>query len=128
MLELLKPRAKRLSDFVSQGRLFLSRAVEFDPAAVDKHLRGDRIRNHLVALDAAFAELDTFDQVSTEVALRTTAGARGVKAASLIHAVRVAVTGKMVSPGLFEVLALLGRELVRERLAVAIQLIDPAGS
>ena len=128
VLELLKPRAKRLSDFVSQGRLFLSRAVEFDPAAVDKHLRGDRIRNHLVALDAAFAELDTFDQVSTEVALRTTAGARGVKAASLIHAVRVAVTGKMVSPGLFEVLALLGRELVRERLAVAIQLIDPAGS
>jgi glutamyl-tRNA synthetase len=128
VLELLKPRAKRLSDFVSQGRLFFSRAVEFDSAAVAKHLRGDGIRNHLVALDAAFAELDTFDEVSTEAALRTTAGARGVKAASLIHAVRVAVTGKMVSPGLFEVLALLGRELVRERLAVAIQLIDPAGS
>jgi glutamyl-tRNA synthetase len=128
VLELLKPRAKRLSDFVSQGRLFFSRAVEFDRAAVDRHLRGDGIRNHLVALNGAFAELDTFDQVSTEAALRTTAGARGVKAASLIHAVRVAVTGKMVSPGLFEVLVLLGRELVRERLAVAIQLIDPAGS
>ena len=40
----------------------------------------------------------------------------GVKAGALIHATRVAVTGRAVSPGLFEVLALLGRDRVVERL------------
>ena len=68
---------------------------------------------HLTALDAAFAELPTFDPVSTEAALRAVADARGMKAAALIHAVRVAVTGKTISPGLFEVLALVGRERAR---------------
>ena len=46
-----------------------------------------------------------------------------MKAASLIHAVRVAVTGKTVSPGLFEVLALLGRTRVHARLAEARRLL-----
>jgi glutamyl-tRNA synthetase len=71
----------------------------------------------LEAYDAAVATLSTFDPASLEAALRAVADARGVKAASLIHATRVAVTGKAVSPGLFEVLSLLGRVRVRERLA-----------
>jgi glutamyl-tRNA synthetase len=74
---------------------------------------------HLAAVTAAFDALPAYDIVSLEAALRTTADARGVKAASLIHAVRVATTGMAVSPGLFEVLALLGRERVRMRLAAA---------
>jgi len=45
-----------------------------------------------------------------------------VKAATLIHAARVAVTGKTVSPGLFEVLGLLGRERVLSRLRAAAEL------
>jgi glutamyl-tRNA synthetase len=45
-----------------------------------------------------------------------------VKAASLIHAARVAITGKMVSPGLFDVMSLVGRDRVRERLRAAIRL------
>jgi glutamyl-tRNA synthetase len=45
-----------------------------------------------------------------------------VKAASLIHAVRVAITGKTVSPGLFEVAALVGRQRVSARLRAAIAL------
>ena len=87
-------------------------AVEYDQAAVEKHLRAEGMAEHLAALDAAFARLADFDPASIEAALRALAEARGVKAATLIHAVRVAVTGKTVSPGLFEVLALLGRERV----------------
>ncbi len=117
VLELLKPRAKRLDDFVAQGRFFLSDAIEFDPTAVDKHLRAEGMDGHLAALDVAFAQLDSFDVTSTESALRTLADARGLKAGTVIHAVRVAITGKTVSPGLFEVLALLGRQRVHTRLA-----------
>ena len=120
VLELLKPRVKRLGDVVEQGRFFLVDAIQYDPEAVNKHLRG--MAEHLVALDAAFGELAHFDAASIERALRLVAEERGVKAAALIHACRVAVTGKAVSPGLFEVLALLGRERVRERLLAASRL------
>jgi glutamyl-tRNA synthetase len=91
---------------------------------LDKHLRAAGMREHLLALDAAFAELTTFDPASTEAALRMVADSRGVKAASLIHAMRVTVTGKTVSPGLFETLALVGRERVRARIAAALQLVS----
>jgi glutamyl-tRNA synthetase len=83
---------------------------------------------HLLAFDTALAALETFDVVSTEMALRAVAEARGVKAGALIHAVRVAVTGKTVSPGLFEVLALLGRSRVRARIAEARRRVPPPPS
>jgi glutamyl-tRNA synthetase len=128
VIELLKPRVKRLADFVAQGRFFFTDVVEYDAAAVNKHLRVEGMREHLAALEEAFATLDSFDQVSTEAALRATAASRGVKAASLIHAVRVTVTGKAVSPGLFEVLALLGREEVRRRFRTAVELVATSPS
>jgi glutamyl-tRNA synthetase len=124
VLELLRPRAKRLSDFVDVGRFFFTDGVQYDPAAVEKHLRTDGMAAHLESVDAAFARLASFDAASVEVALRASADARGVKAASLIHAVRVALTGKTASPGLFEVAALLGRDRTRARLAEARRLIS----
>ena len=127
ILDLLKPRAKRLGDFVEQGRLFFSNTIEYEPAAVEKHLRTPGMDVQLAALNAAFQSLETFDPASTEAALRAAADARGVKAGSLIHAVRVAVTGKAVSPGLFEVLALVGRERVQARLAGAARLLSGSG-
>ena len=119
VLELLRPRAKRLGDFAAQGAVFFSDAIEYDTAAVDKHLRAPGMDAYLDALASAFAALETFDAASSEAALRAMADARGVKAGVLIHAVRVAVTGKTVSPGLFDVLALLGRDRVRARLSAA---------
>jgi glutamyl-tRNA synthetase len=123
VLELLRPRAKRLDDFATQGALFFGDAIEYDAAAVEKHLRTADMDAHLAAIDAALAGLETFDPVSTEGVVRALAEGRGVKAGVLIHAVRVAVTGKTVSPGLFDVLALLGRDRVRDRLAAARRLV-----
>jgi glutamyl-tRNA synthetase len=128
VLELFRPRAKRLDEFASQSRFFFTETIEYDNGAVTKHLRVTGMDEHLAALDVAFAGLDNFDVASTEAALRAVADARGVKAASLIHAVRVAVTGKAVSPGLFEVLSLLGRQRVRARLATARQLASTGDS
>ena len=122
-LELLKPRARRLDDFAVQGAFLFADDIEFDAAAVAKHLELDGMREHLAALDAAFSALPDFDAASTEAALRGVAETRGLKAGVLIHAVRVAVTGKAVSPGLFEVLALVGRARVHQRLAAARRLI-----
>ena len=119
VLELLKPRVKRLGDFAVQGAPFFGDTIDYDPAAVDKHLRAPGTDAHLAAIDTSLAALETFDPASTEAALRALADARGVKAGVLIHAVRVALTGKTTSPGLFDVLALLGRARVHARLAAA---------
>ncbi len=129
VLELLKPRVKRLGDFVDQGRFFFlppGASLDYDAAAVAKHLAPGMpgMDDHLRALDAALASLPEFGVASTEAALRSVADARGIKAGALIHAVRVAVTGRAASPGLFEVLALVGRETVQRRVGAAIELIS----
>lgn len=119
VLELFKPRVTRLGDFVTQSRfLFVDRLedADYDHKAVEKYLAPEGMSGHLTALAGVLNALPNFDAVSTEAGLRNTAEARGVKPASLIHAVRVAVTGRSVSPGLFDVLTLLGRERVHMRL------------
>src|SRR5438034_1195025 len=70
VLDLLRPRAKRLDDFVAQGNFFFTETVQYDQAAVDRYLRADDMDEHLQALDAAFAGLETFDPVALETALR----------------------------------------------------------
>jgi glutamyl-tRNA synthetase len=122
VLELLKPRAKRLVDFAEAGRFFFSDAIEYDEAAVAAHVRVAGAADLLAALDAALAQLETYDPASIEAALRSVAERAGVKAASLIHAARVAITGKKVSPGLFDVIALVGRTRVADRLRNAARL------
>jgi glutamyl-tRNA synthetase len=117
VLALLVPRAKRLPDFAAQGAFFFTEDVACDAAAVETHLKAEGTAGHLKALAEALAALPEFDVTSTEAALRQVAEGRGLKAGTLIHAVRVAVTGTAVSPGIFEVLALVGRPRVLARLA-----------
>jgi glutamyl-tRNA synthetase len=126
VLELVKPRAKTLEDFAAIGRFFFTEEVDYDEAAVARHLAQPAMAGHLAAVDAALAALAVFDADSLEAALRATADARGVPAASLIHAVRVAVTGRASSPGLFDVVALVGRERTHARFAAAIARVSGA--
>jgi glutamyl/glutaminyl-tRNA synthetase len=68
------------------------------------------------ALRQRFATAAAFDKEGLEAALREAAEAHAHKPASLIHATRVAVTGRAVSPGLFEVIELVGRERTLARI------------
>jgi glutamyl-tRNA synthetase len=120
VLTLLQPRLKMLRDGVEQARPFLARDVVFDQKAVEKNLRVPGIAGHLVAFVSAIEDVP-FDAASLEGVLRGVAESRGVKAAALIHATRVAITGRAVSPGLFETMTLLGRETVVARIAGAVR-------
>ena len=121
LLGLLRPRAKRLTDFVDQATPLLTEPVEYEPEAVTKHLSSPELAEHVASLVEALGSLSAYDEASIEAAVRATATARGIKAGALIHATRVAVTGRTASPGLFEVLAWLGPERTRARLT---QLLD----
>ena len=116
LIELLRPRAKRLTDFVVQARPFLLETVEYEPQAVKTHLSVPGLSEHVTALVRALREVVPFDEPHVETAVRQTAEQHDIKAAPLIHATRVAVTGRTASPGLFEVLVLLGRERTVARL------------
>ena len=116
LIELFKPRLKRLTSFVEEARPFLADDVEFDDAAAAKHLGNGQVREPFSALRRAYAETAVFDKESAERILRETAERHAVKPGVLIHAVRVAATGRAVSPGLFEVLELLGRDRTLARL------------
>jgi glutamyl-tRNA synthetase len=119
VLELLKPRVRNFDQLVDELRPFLVDEPEIDPAAAAKHLVAE-IRPLLGEFAGTLAELEPFDAATVEQGLRGSATAAGVKAAGLIHAVRVAVTGRAVSAGLFDLLVLLGRERVVGRLRRAV--------
>ena len=115
VLAQLRPRCKKLTEFVDQIRPFFVAPAAYDPDAVKKHLSTPGSREHLVALREAFAAAE-WSEAPLEKTLRDVAEARTVKAAMLIQGTRIAMTGRMVSPGLFEMLVLLGREQVLARL------------
>jgi glutamyl-tRNA synthetase len=115
ILSLLRPRCKKLTDFPDQLRPFFEDPTEYDPDAVRKQLSAPGTKGHLVALRNVLAAVE-WSEASLEKALRELADARTVKAGVLIQGTRIAMTGRMVSPGLFEMLVLLGRETVLRRL------------
>ena len=117
VLRLVLPRVRRLPDAVDLARPFLESDVEYDPEAVRKHLTQADLDKHLDALVAALGkDAEPFDEPTVERVLRSVAEERRIKAAPLIHAARIAATGQGVSPGIFEVLALLGKEKTLARL------------
>jgi glutamyl-tRNA synthetase len=115
VLTLLKPRVKKLDQLVDELRPFLAVDPEIDQAAAAKHVT-PQMRPVLAALADELSRTSPFDAATVEPVLRSTAERAGVKPAALIHATRVAVTGRAVSAGLFDVLALLGRDRVVNRL------------
>ena len=115
VLALLRPRSKRLGEFVEGARPFLQAPAGYDSDGAAKYLTAPGLRTHIEALRGAVAAVDPFDEPSLEATLRAVAEARGLKAGALIHATRLAMTGRTVSPGLFETLRLLGRASVLAR-------------
>lgn len=115
-LELLKVRARKLSDFSTVFKAFFTDDFEYDPSACKKFLKDPNLKELIGALHDRYVEDTEFTLESTEDTLRQLAEEKGVKAGLLINAVRVALTGQGVAPGLFEVMLVLGRQRTVERL------------
>ena len=65
------------------------------------------------------SHIDPFDAVMTEKVFRDLVAELGLEASDLVHPIRVALTGRAVGPGLFETIALLGKEKTIKRLLEA---------
>ena len=78
-------------------------------------------------LTQRLADLPEFTAISTEEVFRSLAEEKEIKAGLIINAARTAVSGTSVGPGLFEMLEVLGKETVVNRLTRAVDLIPTRG-
>ena len=118
LIELYKVRARTLKELADQIATYFADDVEYEAEAVQKHVKaGDDLAERMQALHATLAGVEPFDVATTEQALRALAGQRGAGAAKLIHPLRLALTGKGASPGIFDVAVVLGKERTLARLA-----------
>ena len=116
LVKLHQERFKTFQDLINQTRFFFTDAIEYDQAAVDKFLKKDGVGELLKEVRAAIAPVDNFGQKHLEDALRGLTTKLGVGFSKLAQPIRVAITGKSVSAGIFETMELLGREKVLNRL------------
>ncbi len=93
-----------------------------DPAALAKTIGTEEGHGCLVAARDALAAVDPFTPERLETALREVAERRGVKPGKLFAPIRVALAGQTVSPGIFETIALLGRDESLARIGAALRL------
>lgn len=116
VLSLLKGRAKVLTDFSDLGSYFFSDRIDYNPVLLAKHFSRSEAREALKLLSDRFRTRPEFKRETIETDLREVAQERGLRAADLIHPLRVAVSGRETGPGLFEMLEVLGKEKVLERI------------
>ena len=118
IIELTKGRGRTLREVAAHMEPFLvaDEAIEYEPEAVKKHLKGDDLGVRLTELHDAFASTEPFDVATSEAALRALAGSHGISAAKLIHPLRLALTGRGASPPVFDVAVVMGKEKTLRRL------------
>jgi glutamyl-tRNA synthetase len=112
----LKTRANTINQ-LAEGAAFLfsQRPLDVDPAAAA--LLSTDARSLVAAAHQKLAALANWDPASLEAAIREVAEASGVKLGKLAQPLRAALTGRTTSPGIFDVLALLGRDESLARIA-----------
>lgn len=114
----LKPRAKTLVE-MAQGALFYFKEIPFEKQADEKYLRPDV----LGILEDLLSDLEGapgFDHRELEKTFSTFLERHRIKLGTVAQPLRVALTGKAVSPGIFEIMEVLGRETVVKRLSDAV--------
>jgi glutamyl-tRNA synthetase len=105
----LTPRAKDLNDLADGARfLFASRPLAMDEKA-EALLEGPA-RDLLARVHQGLSALSDWTEAATEQAVREVAEAEGAKLGQVAQPLRAALTGRATSPGIFDVLVLLGRD------------------
>jgi glutamyl-tRNA synthetase len=122
LVDLVKPRARTLGGIVEQSYAYLAPDVDYEPAGVEKHWKDpEAVAQRLEAVLASLSALDDWTPDQIEAALRRTADELGVGFGKLVHPLRLALTGATVSPGIDQVVAQMGVELVKRRIEGAVE-------
>jgi glutamyl-tRNA synthetase len=120
IVHLLKGRMSTLGDFLDWANFVFVDQVNFDETAKVEHLSKNMSKEFNLLADKLEAIAD-FNVKTAEEAFRSVVAVLGIEAGTLVHPVRVALTGRAVGPGLFETMAVLGKEITARRLRAVFQ-------
>ena len=125
--EVLGERLRVASQITEQAGFFFVEKVQYDENAKKLLISGEKTSEILVSIARSLSDLDDYSAGSIEKAVRGLAEKMDLKAGDLIHSARAALTGRTYSPGIFEVMELLGRErtMIRLRQAAALAAKGP---
>jgi len=116
----LKPRAKTIIDLIEKSEIYArSRPLEMDEKA--RALLDDDAQQRLRGLRDGLEELNNWNEEALEARVREFADGAGIKMGQVAQPLRAALTGTTASPGIFEVLAVLGRDEALGRLEDVLQ-------
>ena len=116
----MRERAMFVKDIVDRGGYFFAAPRHYDPDVVRKRWKADTAAQ-LSRLAEAFSRVAIPSKEEFESALRQAAGEAGTKPADLIHPLRLAVSGVGEGPGVFDIVAIIGREETIRRITSAIE-------
>jgi glutamyl-tRNA synthetase len=118
LLPLVQTRARTLREMAEQLDIYLGDdgRVTYEEDAVNKHIKGSDLVERMADLHAALSAAEPFDVKTTEQRLRELGESRGLGAGKYIHPLRVALTGRLSSPPIFDVAVALGKESTLRRL------------
>ncbi|MGB9710520.1 MAG: glutamate--tRNA ligase [Thermodesulfovibrio sp.] len=111
----LKERCRTLRELAHAMRYYFLEYVEIDPKAKEKYITTETIAI-LKELTEKLAQLEDFTQDKIEKIFMDMVNEKGLKLAEVAQPVRVAITGNTVSPGIYEVLEIVGKEKTLKRL------------
>jgi nondiscriminating glutamyl-tRNA synthetase len=124
IIEVSRDRAKTLDELADTVAFFFKDVTDYEEKGVRKHFSKEHAVKLLTLGADALEKLDDFTHDKTEEAFRNITADLGLKAAEIIHPTRLAITGRTVGPGLFDIIVLLGKEKTVERMRKAAQWIE----
>ena len=121
-VETLKPRSKTLVEMAQSARFYFVEGVAYDPVAAKKFLKPD-VTDLMKDIRDRIDGMPSFTQKDLEKVFLDFLEEKGIKLGRIAQPLRVALTGSSVSPGLFEVMEVLGRKCVIGRIDKALDVI-----
>jgi len=122
VIETLQPRSKTLEEMAQQAQFYYQDDVSYEEKAAEKFLKPTALEP-LRRLAEKLAAAD-FSEKGLENVFVALMDETGLKLGKIAQPVRVALTGRTASPGIFEIIAILGPERVIPRLEKAIRFIE----
>ena len=128
LLDLLKVRARTTDEIVHQAKPYFTDEIDYDPEAVAKQWKDAAATRDILAATRERLAHTTWEPAAMEEALRTLAEERGTTGGKIFQPLRVALTGLTVSPGIFDVLLMLGPDRALRRIESAERWLETGGS
>jgi len=119
----LQERSKTLAELAVSLRFYITDVIEYNQKAKEKFLN-EKSLPYLIEVFESLRGLDNFDAADIEKVFKLIVEKKNIKLGNIAQPVRVAITGKTESPGIFEVLEIVGKEKTLNRLEMAIKTIN----